>query len=229
MAFKCGHCGQKHDRVEQARECSGNEPPAPFARSAEQDHLRPKQQEYLGDLLGQFYLTLTGDLTPATISYNDGNKILQALISARRNKTMSKPFTFPDGVQMMPKGKSGERTPKGPALPDVPSGHYAVPSLTGNNDLDFFRVDRPEEGQWAGRTFVKRVIGGRPYSSVRGKTAREALEAILEFGIDEAGILYGSTLGQCSECNRHLTDELSRALGIGPECRTKPKYASRMA
>lgn len=105
-------------------------------------------------------------------------------------------------------------------LPDVPAGHYAIPSLTGNNDLDFFRVDRPTEGRWAGRTFVKRVIGGRPDSPVRGRTAREALTAIAK-DPGQAAFQYGQSLGRCYKCNRHLTDELSRSLSIGPDCRSK--------
>ena len=103
-------------------------------------------------------------------------------------------------------------------LPDVPEGHYAIDSLTGAQDLDFFRVDRPAEGQSAGRVFVKRVIGGRPDTAVRGKTARQALDAILAAGPQEASQRYGQELGQCGACNRHLTDEISRARGIGPEC-----------
>lgn len=44
-----------------------------------------------------------------------------------------------------------------PTLADVPEGHYAITS-TGANDLAFYRVDRPVDGPWAGRTFVKMVI-----------------------------------------------------------------------
>lgn len=104
---------------------------------------------------------------------------------------------------------------------DVPAGHYAVESLTGNNDLDFFRVDRPTEGSHKGKTFVKRVIGGRPDCNVRGKTFHQALKAIQDAGIDVAAKRYGTEIGRCYRCNRHLTDETSRALGIGPDCRNK--------
>jgi hypothetical protein len=111
-------------------------------------------------------------------------------------------------------------TTVGSSAPDIPAGHYAVKSLTGNNDLDFYRVDRPQEGRWAGRTFVKRIIGGNPDEQVRGKIARQALEAIQNAGPEEAMALYGREIGQCGKCNRHLTDEKSRALGIGPVCRS---------
>jgi hypothetical protein len=101
--------------------------------------------------------------------------------------------------------------------PEVPAGHYATASRTGSQDLDFWRVDRPTEGRWAGRTFVKRVIGGHEDTPVRGAEAVAALEAIA--ADPEAGPRYGQTIGRCCRCNRTLTDEISRSLGIGPTCR----------
>jgi hypothetical protein len=103
--------------------------------------------------------------------------------------------------------------------PDVPAGRYAVESLTGTNDLDFLRVDRPTEGKWSGRTFVKRVIGGHSDVAVRGAEARKLLEAVLAAGPTVAGKLYADELGRCMHCGRHLTDATSRAYGIGPHCR----------
>jgi hypothetical protein len=101
----------------------------------------------------------------------------------------------------------------------VPEGHYAVASATGNNDLDFYRVDRPTEGRWAGRVFVKRVIGGKADTPVRGAEGEAALARIEQAGVEQAMALYGQEIGRCGRCNRHLTDETSRDLGIGPECR----------
>lgn len=100
----------------------------------------------------------------------------------------------------------------------IEPGHYATKSLTGNNDYDFWRVDRPDEGTYAGKTFVKRVIGGKPSVNVNRPTKFAALEAILTEGIDVCGQRYGVELGQCRRCNRHLTDQVSRAAGIGPDC-----------
>jgi hypothetical protein len=229
MAFKCGHCKQRHDTVEEARNCAENKrrakgddtPATPqFLRpevEAQTATMRTDSQEFLRDLLRQFGLILPGGLTPATIPWQDGRKILNGLIDARRLKASHKPWSLPDGVLHDPNATSaGSRRPTQKNLPDVPAGHYAVPSLTGNNDLDFFRIDRPRD-----KTYVKRIIGGHPDTNVYGRSAKQALEAIMELGIEEAGILYGTQLGRCMKCNRHLTDELSRALGIGPECRSR--------
>jgi hypothetical protein len=122
----------------------------------------------------------------------------------------------------------------GAAKFDVPAGYYATPSITGNNDLDFWKVDRPTEGKWAGYTFVRRVIGGHSDQNLprdskkRVKTDNRrlarvtqvaALEAIVKFGIEKSHELFGTELKFCRECGIHLTDELSRELGIGPVCR----------
>jgi DNA-directed RNA polymerase subunit RPC12/RpoP len=107
-----------------------------------------------------------------------------------------------------------------PAAPlaDVPAGHYAIAS-TGTNDLAFYRVDRPADGRHAGRTFVKLIVGGHPDSNVRNAAIPGILDRIATAGTVESARLYGTELGQCSRCNRTLTDETSRSLGIGPECR----------
>jgi hypothetical protein len=151
-----------------------------------------------------------------TVTKRDGTT------ETRRVERLGNPFTV-DGKPHLYAHLAPRETPPGtPAdsrpLPDVPAGYYAVPSATGDNDLDFWRVDRPTEGPWAGRVFVKRVIGGRADQSVRRIEARSALEAIAEFGPVAAGARYGRELGQCGRCNRHLTDEVSRQRGIGPDC-----------
>lgn len=105
-----------------------------------------------------------------------------------------------------------------PVTADVPEGHYAIAS-SGSNDLAFYRVDRPTEGKWAGRCFVKLVVGGHPDSRVRRDAVQGVLARIVEAGVVESGRLYGREIGRCCRCNRTLTDEVSRAEGIGPECR----------
>jgi hypothetical protein len=114
----------------------------------------------------------------------------------------------------------------------IPTGYYATPSLTGNQDLDFWKVDSPTDGKWAGYTFVKRVIGGHddqdiPRDSkkkvsserVAKATQRNAIAAILKMGIEESGVLFSTELKYCRRCGIHLTDETSRAIGMGPTCR----------
>jgi hypothetical protein len=107
-----------------------------------------------------------------------------------------------------------------PTAEQVPAGHYALPS-SGHNDLVFYRVDRPEEGTYAGRVFVKMIVGGKPEARVEWGKVASILERIAEAGADEAMALYGREIGRCGHCNRTLTDEKSRELGLGPDCRKK--------
>jgi len=103
---------------------------------------------------------------------------------------------------------------------DVPAGYYAIDS-TGDNDLAFYRVDRPTEGDYAGRVFVKMVVGGKPDANVRRAAVAGILARIAEAGVAEAAKRYADEIGRCSRCNRHLTDQESRRYGMGPECRTR--------
>lgn len=108
----------------------------------------------------------------------------------------------------------------GPA-PKIATGHYAVTSATGNNDLDFYLVKNVTEGKWAGRTFVEQVVGGGTNYPVRGAAGVAVLRRIEEAGAIEAGRLYGQEIGRCYVCHRTLTDEASRAAGIGPDCASR--------
>lgn len=102
-------------------------------------------------------------------------------------------------------------------LVEVPAGRYAVDTEEGH--LAFYRVDRPTEGAWAGRTFVK-VQASDELHPVRGGAAASVLHKI---AVDPAAasLRYGREIGSCGVCGRTLTDEDSRARGIGPICAEK--------
>jgi hypothetical protein len=105
-----------------------------------------------------------------------------------------------------------------PEAIDVPAGRYAVIDEE-RSIVEFFVVDKPEEGKWAGRTFVSQQASDEKYP-VRGARRGEVLARI---AVDpEAALLrYGHELGRCGNCGRTLTDETSRAMGIGPDCAAK--------
>lgn len=98
---------------------------------------------------------------------------------------------------------------------DVPAGHYAVTGEDGTTD--FYRVDRPEKGRWAGYVFVKLQLSD-DYQNCSIPTAKAILAKIEEAGPREAAIRYGHELGKCSICNRTLTNPESIEAGIGPVC-----------
>jgi Family of unknown function (DUF6011) len=209
MTIRCGRCAGRHDSVTDVRACyNGHTPTRTTETHTSAERATAKQVDLILKLAGR-----TGTLV---VNREDTEGLTKRQASAEIDRLLALAKGNPQTYPAVPVGHYEASN-----LPDVPAGHYAVKSLTGNNDLDFFRVDRPTEGRWSGRTFVKRVIGGKPDAPVRGQTALHALQAIRDAGPEAAGVLYGREIGQCYRCNRHLTNETSRALGIGPDCRSK--------
>jgi Family of unknown function (DUF6011) len=95
----------------------------------------------------------------------------------------------------------------------VPEGRYAVINEAGVTE--FFKVDAPTEGKWAGYVFVKQQASDDLYP-VKGARKSDVLARIA--ADPDALARYGQELGCCGRCGRTLTDEVSRATGIGPEC-----------
>jgi hypothetical protein len=117
--------------------------------------------------------------------------------------------------RLLDKPKVGRTKSRGQDLPDVPAGRYAVTGDDG--ETDFYKVDRPTKGSWAGSTFVK-LITGPDERNMSDTVARTILERIIADGPANAAIRYGREIKHCSVCNIQLTNNLSRALGIGPVC-----------
>jgi Family of unknown function (DUF6011) len=104
---------------------------------------------------------------------------------------------------------------------DVPDGYYALRGVEGHkNDISFFRLRSPGPmSNWHGRQFVDQVVGHGKRYPVKEKATRDKIyNLIREQGINEARQLYGQEIGQCGRCGRELTDDTSRARGIGPDC-----------
>lgn len=103
----------------------------------------------------------------------------------------------------------------------VPAGRYAVKTNDGAiNELAFYKVDRPTEGKWAGYVFVKHIVGGDEIRLSRMAGAA-VLMKIETAGVAESSAAYGHEIGECGVCGRQLTNDDSRARGIGPKCASK--------
>jgi hypothetical protein len=198
--MKCGKCHEEGVTVEHVRKCYNVE-----AKVADAGKATIRQINFIKALLVERELTV-GTLP---VTFDDADKMIKKLLA-------QKPVV---------KVASSKKH-------DVPAGYYATPSITGNNDLDFWHVERPTEGKWAGYTFVKRVIGGHSDLSLPRDSKKRvrseriarvsqvaAMDAIIAFGVEKSHELFGTELKFCRECGIHLTDELSRELGIGPVCR----------
>lgn len=131
-------------------------------------------------------------------------------------------------------------------IPEVPAGRYALVMESGDDAMsysavdrqdlvkpkerrvDFFQVDRPTEGRWAGRTFLKRLIGAPGdyrKEPVRGMAAARILQMIAA-DPEEASLLYGKESGVCGVCSSPLTNAESLKRGIGPVCASKSGWGA---
>lgn len=101
----------------------------------------------------------------------------------------------------------------------VPAGRYAVCDPT-DSVIKFFKLDRPTTGKWAGYTFLK-VQASDDLFPVRDQAKKALILAEIAKDVLGSEQAYGQLLGKCARCRQTLTDETSRAFGIGPECRKK--------
>jgi hypothetical protein len=99
---------------------------------------------------------------------------------------------------------------------EVRNGRYA---LRTGGVVKFYQVSNGK-GKWAGRTFVDAQASDDRYP-VRNPSEVTRILAEIAANPLAAEQLYGRELGRCSRCGRTLTDETSRAYGIGPDCRNK--------
>lgn len=101
--------------------------------------------------------------------------------------------------------------------PTILEGRYAVLDPI-DDELKFYRVDKPSSGKWKGMLFLKVYASDYTYPIKKIDLKNDILGRI---AVDPIGAMarYGQEIGSCGVCGRTLTDELSRTLGIGPVCR----------
>jgi hypothetical protein len=114
---------------------------------------------------------------------------------------------------------------------NLPFGRYGFAVQNESGNLSFFRIDKLQTGKWEGFVFVKHELGGttddtmrrvgmvKPGQSYVGQWPE--LMRKIEADPMAAAQLYGQSLGKCGDCQRTLTNDESRAYGIGPVCRSK--------
>jgi hypothetical protein len=93
----------------------------------------------------------------------------------------------------------------------VADGRYAV---VESGTLKFFKV---KNGSRPGFVFLD-IRASDDWHSIRNVSRIHAVVALIAQNPRTAMIRYGQELGECGDCGRTLTDEASRAAGIGPVC-----------
>ena len=121
----------------------------------------------------------------------------------------------PAGDDLVPRA---ERTNRVPLRTAVAPGRYAVSVPGDTNDVSFFKLDHGK-GRWTGHIFLTQYASDAEYP-VRG-ARQDTVMALIAADAEAAGLRYGQLIGSCCRCGRTLTDDASRAAGIGPECAKK--------
>jgi hypothetical protein len=120
------------------------------------------------------------------------------------------------------------RTQQPVSTDPVPAGRYAL-ELPGHPDdrpsIRFYKVDRPTEGRWAGFVFLK-VQAGDDEHPIKARDEKARILAAIGADIKGAMLRYGREIGACGHCGRTLTNDDSRARGIGPVCIGKMGWAA---
>lgn len=91
-----------------------------------------------------------------------------------------------------------------------------VPDGFGGAPVKFYRVTQAVNG----RVYVD-VQASDEYYPVKTPASLELVLGRITAAPKKAAELYASSLGKCYRCGRTLTDETSRSVGMGPECRSK--------
>jgi hypothetical protein len=95
----------------------------------------------------------------------------------------------------------------------VPRGSYAIDTRNGQNELMFISVWMNREGtRWSVKRYESDTLVSMPRSQQYDILDRIAADPV------GAAERYGLEIGKCGICHRTLTNDISRARGIGPVC-----------
>lgn len=167
-----------------------------------------KTREY--DINDEFIQFVGDELEMSSLSKSDASRLIDMLINAPKRK--------------------GARSASQELLATVPKSKYAVPSemLIGVTTTDTFTNDLVfvEIKEYMNTLYMRRLHGA-PGGFTRSKLTTESVKALIAIiAVDPYKFtkIFGEHYSCCGCCGAELTDEKSRSLQLGPECRKKFGY-----
>jgi hypothetical protein len=136
----------------------------------------------------------------------------------KASETLTKNWAKVEIKRLQALPKTGKVSEMDLRIKAIPEGRFGIDSLTGTNDLAFYKVDKPTKGTWAGYTFVSQMVGGDQQLPIKGARKYDVLKAIAETGWEVAAMVYAHEMGCCWECGLSLTKVASRQIGMGYTC-----------
>lgn len=182
-----------------------------FARSAGSLYPRtPGQVNFIQDLLTQIatydrergvalWNELRDEDRAGQLTFSRASETINALKTLRAELRLSKQASTSDAAA--------------PKRPEVPEGRYAVETDEGH--LAFYQVEVSSKGFFTVYLQTSDELRKMAWSTAQGVLVK------IEKDPKAASIRYGQELGVCGVCNRTLTNEESRAKGIGPVCESR--------
>lgn len=203
----------KHD-FRQRMECT---------RNSGQPTATEKQVAFIRKLVAEKY-NRPGSAEAVLTAYDEGN-VWTTLTKRDASAMIQELLDMEAQEAKVPTAKASTKGATSfPTAEDLPEGRYAIDTLEGaENKLAFYQVDRPTEGKWAGYVFIKLLLGGGTGGDLQPERLAMPVQVsvakrIVEAGPREASLRFGQEVGVCGVCGRGLTNDDSRAAGIGPVC-----------
>lgn len=160
--------------------------------------------------------TFKGGCTDKQLGFVQKLRAERAMDALTERPTFEQARTMIDTLTKQAKAEKPS-TPAPTAPATVADGHYALRNEDGV--VKFYKVENGKEGtRWAGYTFLKAQASDDLWP-IKNRDERERILGVITADAKAAMLLYGTQIGRCGHCNRTLTDEQSRADGIGPVCK----------
>ena len=218
-SIKCGKCKGTHANVNEIKACygAGNVKVTTVAKPVEtvEAPITEKQEAFMLKLLAE---------RPC---YQDVMNLWPNVIAKFTKVQASQAIELLLAEDAEVKKASGGGGNLTAILEGIDDGYFALPCKTGNNDLDFIRIGTNQgRGNPAnkGKRRVQRFLGGHGPIQIEWAEQIIFAKAVAALTAEErssAKELFGREVGACGCCGKSLTDETSRALGIGPVCNGK--------
>lgn len=213
--MRCGWCKESDVTIDHVKACSDRaydqRSKEPFAMPEPSD----AQVSYVLGLQESRELPEEADVLTET----QLRKMDRAEVSRKIQELKLLPFKPPTGH-----GKASVEVPSGRFALYVELEDEASRSVASGTDplgaWQFYKVDRPEKGRWAGYTFVKRLIGAPgDYREVpMQKNERSRVLTLIAKDPRQAAVDFGKQTNHCGRCMSPLTHKRSRAAGYGQKC-----------
>lgn len=217
--ISCGKCGAKHATVNDVRACYRLEAyekplpavdPQPVTPEWAKDPATEKQVALITKLLDEKDWGKDGVLT----SENS-----ETAMNVCDRKTIGKREASDLIGQLLKLDIEKKSAGQKQTWPTVPEGRYALQAEDGT--VTFYKVDRPDQGRWAGYIFTKRIVGSPgDWAEFRVPLA-PTMDAIEKMGAMESARLFGYKAKACGRCSSPLSTVQSRAAGYGEVCAEK--------